>query len=281
MIFFEKFYSLLKISRPLNFLITFFTIIVAAIICSSGELNFMLIFFSAFSGGLTASAGNVINDFFDINIDRINHPERTLPSGSLNLSEAFIFYFILIFCSLAISYFINYVSFLIVVFSTILLFLYSYKLKKIPLFGNIIIAFLTGMAFIYGGAAVNNIYYSIVPAVFAFLINFIREIVKDMEDIDGDLKNGVKTFPILYGFSPAKKIILFLTLILIVFTFYPFLKSIYKIEYLFIVMILVNPVLIFILFSIFRNDTKKNLNKISFILKLDMIFGLTAIYFGK
>lgn len=281
MIFFEKFYSLLKISRPLNFLITFFTIIVAVIICSSGELNFMLIFFSAFSGGLTASAGNVINDFFDINIDRINHPERALPSGSLNLSEAFIFYFILIFCSLAISYFINYVSFLIVVFSTILLFLYSYKLKKIPLFGNIIIAFLTGMAFIYGGAAVNNIYYSIVPAVFAFLINFIREIVKDMEDIDGDLKNGVKTFPILYGFSPAKKIILFLTLILIVFTFYPFLKSIYKIEYLFIVMILVNPVLIFILFSIFRNDTKKNLNKISFILKLDMIFGLTAIYFGK
>lgn len=281
MIFFEKFYSLLKISRPLNFLITFFTIIVAVIICSSGELNFMLIFFSAFSGGLTASAGNVINDFFDINIDRINHPERALPSGSLNLSEAFIFYFILIFCSLAISYFINYVSFLIVVFSTILLFLYSYKLKKIPLFGNIIIAFLTGMAFIYGGAAVNNIYHSIVPAVFAFLINFIREIVKDMEDIDGDLKNGVKTFPILYGFSPAKKIILFLTLILIVFTFYPFLKSIYKIEYLFIVMILVNPVLIFILFSIFRNDTKKNLNKISFILKLDMIFGLTAIYFGK
>lgn len=278
---FEKIYALIKISRPLNFFITFFTIIVAIIICSSRQLNFTLIFFSALSGGLTACAGNVINDFFDINIDKINHPERPLPSGILNLSEAFIFYFILIFSSLTISYFINYASLLIVILSTILLFFYSYKLKKIPLVGNIIIAFLTGMTFIYGGAAVNNIYYAIVPAIFAFLINFVREIVKDMEDVEGDLKNGIKTFPFRYGFSSAKKIIIFVTLILIVFTFYPFLKSNFKIEYLLIIIALVNPVLIFVIFSIIKNDSKKNLNKISFILKLDMIFGLTAIYLGK
>lgn len=273
--------ALIQISRPLNFLITFFTIIVAGIISSTNNFQNVNIFLAALSGGLTASAGNIINDYFDFNSDKINHPKRVLPSGLLNLNQALIIYFILIIFSLIISFFINTISFLIVLLSTILLFLYSLRLKKIPLLGNFTVAFLTGMAFIFGGIAVNNIYYAVIPAVFAFLINFIREMIKDMEDIEGDSKNGIKTFSFVYGFSSTKKIILFLTIALIASTFYPYLIHEYKIEYFIIIIVVVNPLLIFVLRSIYKNDSRENLNNLSFILKLEMIFGLTAIYFGK
>jgi geranylgeranylglycerol-phosphate geranylgeranyltransferase len=164
-----------------------------------------------------------------------------------------------------------------------LLFLYSYRIKKILLLSNILVAFLTGLAFIYGGIAVNNIHYAILPALFAFLINFIREIVKDMEDIKGDKYEGIKTLPVVYGNSTAKKIILVSIIILIMLTFYPFVLSLYKIEYFIFIMVLVNPILVYVVKSIRQlpDDSSKNLNKLSILLKLDMVFGLAAIYLGK
>ena len=80
-------------------------------------------------------------------------------------------------------------------------------MKRIILLGNFIVAFLTGLAFIYGGIAVNNFKYAVIPAIFAFLINFIREIVKDMEDIEGDKSAGIFSFPYLYGFKRSKRMI--------------------------------------------------------------------------
>ncbi len=71
-----------------------------------------------------------------------------------------------------------------------------------------IIAFLTGFAFIYGAIAVNNVRAAFIPAVFAFLINFIREIIKDMEDVEGDKRLGVFTYPILFGFKKAKRMVI-------------------------------------------------------------------------
>ena len=70
------------------------------------------------------------------------------------------------------------------------------------------VAFLTGLVFIFGGVVVENPTAAIVPAIFAFLINLIREIVKDMEDVEGDNKAGVITFPIKFGFQKSKILIL-------------------------------------------------------------------------
>ena len=132
----------------------------------------------------------------------------------------------------------------IVITSIILLFIYSATLKKLPLIGNITVAFLTGLAFIYGGFASGNPVAAIVPAVFAFLINLIREIVKDIQDIEGDTKAGVITFPIKFGFKKSKILILIITISLILYTLYPFITELYKIEYFIVVMVFVNPLLI-------------------------------------
>ena len=271
----------IKISRPINFLITFFSVIVASIICTDGNYSITKILLAAFSGGLTASAGNIINDYFDINIDRINRPQRVLPEGKLNLKEALFLYILLTLFAFISSALINGEALLIVCVASVLLFLYSYRIKRILLLSNILVAFLTGLALIYGGIAVNNVDSAILPALFAFLINFIREIIKDMEDVEGDKLSEIKSLPLAYGAVVTKKIILASTIILLLLTFYPFVLSLYRIEYFILIMVVVNPLLVYFIKSINENDSSKNLNNLSILLKLNMVFGLAAIYLGK
>lgn len=277
----KKISAYVKISRFINFIITFLVIIVASVISIENEYSILKIILAGLSGALTASAGNVINDYFDINIDKINKPHRVLPSGSLTKKEAINFYIILTISAFVISSFININAFIIVFISTLFLFFYSYQVKKIPLIGNILVAFLTALAFIYGGIAVNNISSAVIPASFAFLINLIREIIKDMEDAEGDSQQGINTFPVEYGLKKTKTLIVIVTFVLIILTLYPFVFNVYEIEYFLVVMVFINPLLVYIIKSLFENDTVKNLSKLSNLLKINMVFGLAAIFLGK
>ena len=281
MLFYKKIITYLRISRPVNALITFLVISVACIISIYGDYSVLKIILAGLSGALTASAGNVINDYFDIEIDKVNRPHRVLPKGELTLKEALNFYIFLTGIALLFSVFISLLALLEVFFAAALLFLYSYRIKRIPLLGNFVVAFLTGFAFIYGGIAVNNVEAAMIPALFAFLINFIREIVKDMEDIEGDKQQGINSYPAVHGFKKAKTLIVFITIVLIILTVFPFIQELYKIEYFLVVMIFVNPLLVYIIKSLFDDDSNKNLNKLSNLLKLDMVIGLTAIFLGK
>lgn len=271
----------IQISRPVNFLITFFSISVAAVISAGEIVSPFIILFAALSGGFTASAGNIINDILDLPIDKINRPERVLPKEKLTKNEALLLYSVLNITALIFSVLVGLSAFLIVFFTIVLLLVYSFFLKKIPLLGNFVVAFLTGLAFIYGGIAVENISSAVIPALFAFLINFVREILKDMEDVEGDSAAGVKTYPLKYGFKKSKTIILMLTLLLIMFTFYPFLFNIYKIEYFIIVVVIVDSLLVYFLRSLYSDDSERNLEKLSNLLKLNMVFGLIAIFLGR
>ena len=215
------------------------------------------------------------------NIDKINKPQRVLPSGLLSLNEAFIFYIVLTILSILVSSFINFNAFIIVSIASTVLFLYSYRLKKISLVGNITVAFLTGLVFIFGGVVVENPSAAIIPSLFAFFINLIRELVKDMQDVEGDKGAGIITFPIKFGFLRTKYLMLIPSVILIIMTTIPFIYEIYKIEYFVVVMVIVNPLLIFTIKKLFDDDSLKNLIKISNLLKLNMIFGLIAIFLGK
>lgn len=278
--------AVIKLIRPWNFLITFISIIVAVLISADNKtllqfpeiIEIMLL--AALSGSLTASAGYIINDYFDIRIDLINRPQRPLPAGLIKLNEAAVLYFVLFFSSLLVSAAINVLTFLLVLIASNLLFLYSYKIKRVMLLGNLLVAFLSGLAFIYGGAAVNNIKAVLFPALMAFLINSIREVLKDIEDIEGDKKEGVLTFPGKYGISKSKKLIFFITAVLIVLTFLPFIFNYYKIEFTVIAAVIINPLLIYFLKSLNENHSPENLHKLSNILKLEMVFGLAAIYLG-
>ena len=273
--------SFIRIIRPINFAITFLSVIVAAAICIDGEYQIYKIILAAFSASLTLSAGNIINDIKDIEIDKVNHPERPLITGNITVSQAKTDYGSLIFISLLLSFFINPPAFVIALSATVLLILYSYYFKMVPILGNLIVAFLTGLVFIYGGVVVNNPLAAIIPAIFAFLINLIREIVKDMQDVEGDLKQGVITFPGKFGFNSSKLLVVELTVILLLVTLYPFITRLYKIEFIILIMAVVNPLLIYNLKILFKDHSSSKLNKISIILKLNMFIGLIAILLGK
>uniref|UniRef100_A0A832D1S3 Uncharacterized protein n=1 Tax=Ignavibacterium album TaxID=591197 RepID=A0A832D1S3_9BACT len=277
----KRFFYYIKLTRPINCLITALVILVGGIISSSQnsiEINLIL---ASIVAAIVAASGNVINDLFDIELDKIAHPDRPLANGNLKIIEAKIIYIVLIIITISISLILNLQLLIITLFALTLLYFYSFLLKKIPLFGNTVIAFLTALAFLFGGIAVDNISGAVIPAIFAFLINLIRELVKDAEDYEGDKIYNVNTIPIKYGMQRTKQIVLTISVILIVFTFYPFVERIYKIEYFVVVMIIVNPILMYSLKKLFENDDKKNFQQISYILKFDMIFGLIAIYMGK
>lgn len=276
----NKLKAVLVISRPVNFLISFLAVIIGAII-SSAQFSFTTdIIIGALAIAFACSAGNVINDIFDINIDMINKPERVLPQNILSISFAKYLYTLLLSLSLLLSVSNGSYSIIFLFIVNIVLLIYSLYLKKLLLTGNITVAILTSSAVIYGGLIAGNVRAAFIPALFAFLINLLRELIKDMEDVKGDSENGIFTFPHKYGFIITKKIIFILTFILVFATLYPFLFKIYQVEYFVVVMVIVNPVLIYFLKSLFEDDSAKNLKKLSFILKLNMLFGLIAIYLG-
>jgi len=121
----EKLIAIIKIARPLNFLITFASVIVTAVICLPYKTLGLNVFIAAFAASLVMASGNIINDIHDIEIDKINKPLRPLPSGKITIKEAYGLYIFFIAISIAISFLINEMAMVIVLVSILILFTYS------------------------------------------------------------------------------------------------------------------------------------------------------------
>jgi geranylgeranylglycerol-phosphate geranylgeranyltransferase len=256
-------------------------VILALYLCNPDLIiskNFIL---AAIAASLSAASGNIINDIFDRDADAINKPEKPLPSGRVTMTAAINFYIIVLLASIFISFSINQIAFLTVVLSDILLFLYSLRLKRIPFLGNFAISFLTGFVFLYGGMIAGDIKSVLIPAGFAFLINLSREGIKAIEDIPGDKRAGVITFPLKYGINFSKIIISSFLILLLIFTFVPVITGYYGIGYLVIIIIIIDPLLLYVVKSLNETNRNMNLKRLSLILKLNMVVGLIAIFLGK
>lgn len=270
----------IKLIRPSNFIITVFSVFVSCLLAGGNENVLFVMILASLGAGLIGAGGMVINDIYDVEIDRINKPERPLPSGAVTKKTAYRLYALFSLTGVLMNLWTSREAFGIAFLAVPVIFLYSYRLKRSMLIGNMVVAGMTGLAFIYGGAAVGNIQKAIMPALFAFLINAGREIVKDMEDVEGDAKLGAKTFPIRYGMKPARSIAAFLITAVIASTFYPFYSGMYGIWYFLLVNLGVNAVLLYVLYSLWEDSTTENLHHLSTILKYDMLIGLIAIYVG-
>ncbi len=271
----------IKITRPVNVLITFATIFLAGLICPVDQLLINKIILASVSGALVAAAGNVINDYFDVETDKINRPHRVIPKKLMTKKEALAFFAILKFFAFYLALQINKPAFAIVLITSFLLFIYSFKLKRIALVGNIVVGILTGMAFIYGAVAVGNWKAGIFPALFAFMVNLAREVLKDIEDIEGDVKSGFLTFPVKFGIKHSINLIAGIIILLIIFTTIPYFLGIYNIKYFIFVLIIVDSLFVYFVKELFNNVKPENLRRLSNLLKINMLLGLTAIYLGS
>lgn len=270
----------LTLSRPLNVVIGMLSIFIGAFI--TGTINPLTkVILACFSGGIIAAAANVINDYYDIEIDKINKPKRPIAAGIITPGEGLIYSLVLFGLGMILGYFVNWQAFLISAFSAVLLFLYSFRLKRTVLWGNLMVSLITALAFIYGGVAVNRLSYALIPAIFSFFYHLGREIIKDIEDIKGDRADKIITLPIKHGERIALNIATWIYIFLIILTIMPYIFNIFGIYYLVIVIFIVDFIVGYVLFSMWQNPGSKNLSRLSMILKLNMFAGLLAIYMGK
>lgn len=276
----KSIHGLIKLSRPLNVIIGMLSIILAGYLCGVNAAWIKLVL-ASISGGFVTISANAINDYFDLEIDHINKPYRPLPSGQVTLFAALTFACFCGILGLLITVIINKGAFFIVLFAQGLLFLYSAKIKKTVLWGNLTVSFITGLAFIFGGIAVGNWRNALIPAGFAFLMHLGREIIKDMEDVIGDKSDCAKTLPVMYGYWPCKVIITGIFVFLIGVTFLPYFFKIYGMYYLVIVIAGVDTVLFSIILTIWLRTDRQILHRLSELLKIDMLIGLVAIYAGR
>jgi geranylgeranylglycerol-phosphate geranylgeranyltransferase len=270
----------LGLLRPLNLGIVFVTIAGAAILAGASAAYWPTILFASLAGALIAGGGNAINDYFDLEIDRINKPNRPLPRGAATQQGAKWLWGVTSGIGLLLSASVSLGTLAIAIFWVISLYLYSQTLKRTVLTGNILVGVMTGLAFVYGGVAVGHAERSFFPALFAFLINVARELVKDVEDVEGDAKEKAGTLPVKYGVKPALVLASLTIFLLVVATFLPYSSGIYSFNYLALVAV-VDAALLYVIVSMWRDRSPANLSKLSLILKLDMVGGLIAIFVGS
>ena len=275
----------IEILRPGNAIMSAIVIILVAIIDRSFNIPIILAMLAVF---FETAAGNVINDYFDYNIDLVNKPERPIPSGRISLKNgrnyAYLLFALGTVCGFMISFITNnWIPFMIVLLADVVLYLYAYKLKSTPLLGNLTVGFMTGFGFVFGGFTLNNpniIITSIYLGFFAFVMTTARELVKDIEDVEGDKLEGARTLPILY--DERTTAILAAILIIIDCALCPLLYhiNIFGIYYLAIIAIAV----ILFLYSavlILKNQEKAIAKKVSKYLKIGMLIAFVSFIFGS
>jgi geranylgeranylglycerol-phosphate geranylgeranyltransferase len=156
---------------------------------------------------LVAAAGYVINDVFDVEIDKVNKPNRPLPSGDVSIREAKILAMAFFVVGVIAAIPLGFYPLAVAVVTSLLLFLYAYRLKKEGFLGNLVVALTTGLSILFGGLAVSVYAFTsislIIPVVYSFLLTLSREVIKGIEDYWGDSSNGVKTLAVRLGVRNA------------------------------------------------------------------------------
>ena len=186
---------------------------------------------------LIAAAGYVINDYYDIETDRIAKPWRPLVSGIVSSRTARILAYILFALGLAISAIMNPYILLFVAANALLLHEYSRWIKRTGFIGNTVVAYNSAATILFGGLT-RSIeldalvpYAVLIPAIYAFLFVLGREIVKGIEDIEGDRRAGIYTIAVAYGAERARSMAILLLGAVVAISPIPALLGIYNVLY--------------------------------------------------
>jgi 4-hydroxybenzoate polyprenyltransferase len=226
--------------------------------------------------GLTIASGYIINNFYDSKKDLINRPNKSQLDRLVSQKTKLQVYFTVNFIVALLACF---VSFRAVLFFSVYIFLiwfYSHKLKKIVVIGNLTASFLAVLPFFAILLYYKNLYPQIFAhATFLFLLILIREMIKDLENIKGDIANDYQTIPVLFGEGFSKKIITLLTLSTVVPVY--FLIEIYDVGYMDIYFYISLIILIFFLQKLWKSNAKPDYLKLHNILKFLVVSGVFSI----
>ena len=192
-----------EITRPINCLFAGISALAALYIENSTLLSVLSPagFFTILSVSLLCAAGNIVNDYFDLESDMINKPKRPIPSGRIQKNEAMALGIILAIIGISASFHLNISAFILAIINLTVLYTYSRIKQKTP-FGNFVVAYLAGSVFLFGGIAAGSIEKVWILALLSGLATLAREITKDIEDVRGD-KFRKTTLATYYGDKTA------------------------------------------------------------------------------
>lgn len=234
------------------------------------------LFVIVLASSLVIAGGYIINSFYDSEKDLINKPTKSMLDRLVSQRTKLSAYFILNILSVLLA---SYVSFKAVLFFSIYIFgiwLYSHKLKKQPYLGNLVSALLAIAPFFAVFVYYRNFESVIfVHAMFLFLLILAREMIKDMENIAGDIAQKYRTVPILYGIRFSKTCISFLVLL----TLLPALLLIYNFDVGFMYIYFISSIVLLVLFLIllWKSEFKKHYVWLHNILKFIIVVGVFSI----
>ncbi|WP_157663264.1 geranylgeranylglycerol-phosphate geranylgeranyltransferase [Polaribacter sp. SA4-12] len=255
---------------------------------------------------LITAGGYIINDIYDVEADKLNKPNKIFIDKTISKKSAWKSYFLLTFLGLILGVFLSISKLLpfhsLYFFITIIgLYFYSKHLKKQILIGNILVSFFCFLAiymvyvfdfYVDKETFVENISIETIHNlqfgktflkfyfIFSFLTTLIREIIKDIEDVNGDLKLKAKTLPILFGRKRASKVAFFFSCILFLLILIEFqiiqLQSNYYIFLSYVILFLLLPLLYF-MYKLWFSKSKKEYSKLSSKMKIIMLFGILSM----
>ncbi len=166
---------------------------------------------------LSLAAGNVANDMADLREDRINRPHRPLVRGDVSFSQARKLAIALALLALALAQLIHFTAFLFVLCCQLSLLWYALQGKQSALLGNILVSILVALSVLFAAMVHGAGSLALEPAILAFAVNLMRELVKDMQDLEGDIKAGRRTLPMLCAPSCMRVILVTIAIIPLLF----------------------------------------------------------------
>ena len=267
-----------RLSRPINTLAGCTAIFVSGY--AAGATSWWPVVLAAITVFLINNSTNAWNDYVDIEIDRVNKPERPLPSGQVSPRGALVFSAVGSALSLVVAAFINQPAFFIAMGANALLYLYSWKLKCTVLLGNGAVATIIALCFIFGGVAAGNIHPVLPLAFTVFFAMMAREILKTMADYQGDKQQNCSTIATSWGNKTARTFaMIFLGISAVAMLAAYFIEQ-YSPVYLFIIIFGMYPIFAYIAVNSKKASFGKRLERLSTVMKYSFFLWFLAVVLG-
>jgi len=233
----------------------------------------------ALSAFAAAGAANALNDRFDVEEDRVNRPGRPIPSGRVSPRTAMAVWAAAAALSVALGAAVGARALVLALSWVALTALYSRFLKGVPVLGNVVVAAVAATPFLMGGFSQGKYLLSLIPCVLAFFIHLARELVKDVEDVEGDAAAGVRTLAVMRGAKVSCAAARAVLIAVVGLAAVPFARHVYGWGYAGVV-VAMDVALVWVAVTMERNAGAKGFRRPSAALKLVMLLGLLAFVLG-
>jgi geranylgeranylglycerol-phosphate geranylgeranyltransferase len=275
--------GLVSIIRPINCAMIGFAVIVGAFVSKPPSVHPLSLALGFVTGFAICAYSMVINDYYDIEVDRVNQPGRPLPSGDVSPKAAlWLSYGLLAVGLLAAAAAYSAWAVAIAALYALLSWLYNYRAKKYGIAGNLIVASSLAIPFIYGGVVSGGSVFSsllLFMAFTSFLSGVGREVVKAMADTAGDAKRGIKSYAIVHGLKRAAAVGAFFFLAAVVTSLLPL--ALISVDLFYKIFVIIPDVIfVYLAYAILKTPTAEGALTVKKRALLGMLTGLIVFIGG-